>query len=112
MLTWTVPVNNGGSAITGYKIYRGTTPGGEALYATLGNETTFTDTNVTSAQAYYYTVSAVNGAGAGESSAEVTVTLSSHSPPTLYWVIIVPIAGIAIAAGIVFAGKVKKPKRL
>src|SRR2546422_741154 len=46
-LTWQAPASNGGSSITNYKIYRGTTSGGETLKATIGNEVTYTDTTVT-----------------------------------------------------------------
>ncbi len=53
-LTWVAP-NNGGSAITNYKIYRGTSPGGESTtaYASLGNVLTYTDPAATAAQGRY-----------------------------------------------------------
>jgi hypothetical protein len=42
-LTWTSV-----SGATGYKIYRGTTAGGESVYYTVGNVLTYTDTNAAS----------------------------------------------------------------
>lgn len=72
-LTWSVP-SDGGSPITGYRIYRGTSSGGETLRATVGNVTTFADTQVTNGTTYYYQVSAVNSVGEGPRSNEVSVT--------------------------------------
>src|SRR5262249_42189371 len=58
-LSWSAP-SDGGSPITGYKVYRGTTSGGESLLASLGNVLSYVDTNVTNGTTYYFTVSAVN----------------------------------------------------
>ncbi|HME53343.1 MAG TPA: fibronectin type III domain-containing protein [Candidatus Lokiarchaeia archaeon] len=73
MLAWQVPVGNGGSPIVGYKIYRGTSPGNEVLWATIGNITRFTDTNVLGGQTYYYTVSTFNSANEGPKTNETAV---------------------------------------
>jgi fibronectin type 3 domain-containing protein len=72
-LTWTVP-SDGGSPITNYKVYRGTTSGGETLLTTVGNVSSFDDTAVTNGNTYYYQVSAVNGVGEGSPSNEVSAT--------------------------------------
>ena len=62
-LAWTAP-SNGGSAITGYRIYRGTTSGSETLLTNAGGSTTtYTDTSATNGTTYYYEVSAVNAVG-------------------------------------------------
>jgi fibronectin type 3 domain-containing protein len=83
-LTWTAPASNGGSAVTGYKIYRGTTSGGETLLTTLGNVLTYTDSGLTNGQRYYYKVSAVSSAGEGSQSNEASATpLAVPSSPTL-----------------------------
>jgi predicted phage tail protein len=64
-LTWSAPSNDGGSPITGYKVYRGTSEGAETLLATLGNTLTYVDNDVVNGQTYYYRVSAVNALGEG-----------------------------------------------
>src|SRR6266550_2109187 len=46
-LTWQAPASNGGSPITNYRIYRGTSSNGETLLASIGNVPTYTDTTVT-----------------------------------------------------------------
>src|SRR2546427_7099308 len=59
-LTWQAPGSNGGSAITNYKIYRGTSSNGETLIATIGNQLSYSDGGLTNGVTYYYQVSAVN----------------------------------------------------
>ncbi len=71
VLAWTAPSNNGGSSVTNYKVYRGTSSGGETLLTTLGNLLSFTDTGLTNGQTYYYKVSAVNSVGEGGQSNEL-----------------------------------------
>jgi predicted phage tail protein len=74
-LTWTAPTSNGGSAILGYKLYRGTSSGGETLYATLGNVLTVVNSkNIVNGVTYYYKVSAFNSAGPGPLSNELSAT--------------------------------------
>ena len=72
-LSWTVPFD-GGSAITGYAIYRGTTSGGETLLTTVAPGTTYADAAVTSGLTYYYRVLATNAEGDGATSNEVSAT--------------------------------------
>lgn len=74
-LTWTTPTD-GGSPITGYNIYRSTTPGSEGgvPFAQLGVTTSFTDSGLTSGTTYYYQVSAKNAVGEGPLSPEVSAT--------------------------------------
>ncbi len=49
-LDWSAPASDGGSAITGYRVYRSTTSGNETLLTTLGPATSFTDTDLTQRQ--------------------------------------------------------------
>ena len=73
-LAWSAPTSNGGSAITGYKVYRGTSSGNESLYATLGVVTSWTDTSASNGTTYYYQVTAVNSVGEGARSGERSAT--------------------------------------
>lgn len=65
--------DNGNSPITGYKIMRGTTSGGETLLTTVaGNQSLYDDTSATdTSKTYYYKVLAVNAAGTSCSANEV-----------------------------------------
>jgi hypothetical protein len=66
--------DNGGSAVTAYKIYRGTTAGGETLLTTVGtsaiyditnlaNKVVFDDATVHPNRTYFYRINAVNSLG-------------------------------------------------
>ncbi len=80
-LTFNPPLSNGGSKITEYIIYKGTTPGSEQPYVTLSpNVTSYLDTNVVPGQTYIYFVVAVNSAGSSNPSATVTVVASKNVP--------------------------------
>ncbi len=56
---------------TSYNLYRGTTPGGETLL-TAGVTSPSVDSTVTGGTTYYYKVTAVNAAGEGAKSSEVS----------------------------------------
>lgn len=73
-LSWTVPAD-GGSAITGYTIYRGDTLGAETSLVAVGVVTTYDDTAALSGSTYYYVVTAVNAVGESVWSNEVSVTV-------------------------------------
>lgn len=80
-LSWTAPADIDLPPVTSYKVYRGTTPGGEALLAAIGNVTSYTDTTVVNGTTYLYQVSAVNLAGEGALSTEVSATPAAILPP-------------------------------
>src|SRR5439155_178103 len=73
-LGWLAPSSDGGSPITNYKIYRGTSSNGESLLITVGNVSAYTDTGVTNGVTYYYVVTAVNGIGDSGASGEASAT--------------------------------------
>ncbi|TLX69523.1 MAG: fibronectin type III domain-containing protein, partial [Thaumarchaeota archaeon] len=65
-LSWNAPANNGGSAITGYKIERSTDSGSTwfTLVANTGStSTTYSDSGLIPTTTYTYRVSAINSAG-------------------------------------------------
>jgi fibronectin type 3 domain-containing protein len=86
-LAWSAPASNGGSAITGYRIYRSTASGSETLYTSVGLVTGYTDTGVTNGTTYYYKVAAVNSVGTGSLSNELSAkpqsTATVPGAPTL-----------------------------
>jgi hypothetical protein len=71
-LSWSKP-DNGGSAITGYKIYRGTTSGGETLLNATGAKNSLDDLTADPATAYYYRLTALNAVGEGPFCSEAFV---------------------------------------
>ena len=70
-LTWST-ADTGNSAITGYRILRGTAPGAEALLTTLpATQTSYDDTTaIKPATTYYYKVLAVNALGTSNANNE------------------------------------------
>src|SRR3989475_408353 len=85
-LSWTAP-NNGGSAITGYKIER-STDGGMTWSTVVSNSgstaTTYTDAGLAAGTSYTYKVSAINAVGASSPSSNTSATTLAvlPSPPT------------------------------
>ncbi len=75
MLKWNPPADNGGAEITEYKIYKGTESGKEEFLKSV-SDTQFEDKEVEEGKTYYYYVTAVNSAGEGEKSEEVSITVS------------------------------------
>jgi fibronectin type 3 domain-containing protein len=73
-LSWGAPYPTGGSMVTSYKVYRGTTSNGETLLATVGSNTTFVDAGLPNGATRYYKVSGVNAAGEGLLSPEASAT--------------------------------------
>jgi|GEM_PF-3432779 len=81
-LDWLVPATDGGSAVTGYRVYGGTTSAGKALLIELGTTLAYTHTGLTNGQVYYYSVSALNTNGEGPNSTEVSSTpMAAPSAP-------------------------------
>ncbi len=84
-LSWSVPNGDGGSPVTGYRVYRGAASGAETLLADSVGSLDYTDATVTAGTTYYYTVTAVNANGEGPTPAEAGAkpTAGAPSAPTL-----------------------------
>jgi titin len=79
-LNWDPPASNGGSDVTSYKVYVGTTAGftrGDPFTSTPG--TTATVPQLTNGTTYYFQVTAVNAVGEGQAS-EVPATPAPEAP--------------------------------
>lgn len=81
-LAWNVPLTDGGSEITGYRI-EVSADGGSSwrlLVATTTASTTYTDRNLEPATTYHYRVAAINAAGAGLFSMPAGATTAPNVP--------------------------------
>jgi len=65
MLRWQAPASG---TVTGYRIYRSTSPFALGLLASIGSGTEYADTSAAQGVLYYYSVAALNTAGEGPSS--------------------------------------------
>ncbi|MGH3658382.1 MAG: fibronectin type III domain-containing protein, partial [Micromonosporaceae bacterium] len=85
-LDWGVPVDDGGSAVTGYNVYRAlvnTFPGGTPLNGgTPVTESAYVDATAVNATTYFYWVTAVNAIDEGPESASATATPAAPSITT------------------------------
>jgi len=98
-LTWEAPSNTGGSSIVEYKIYRGTSSGGETFLAEVSGSTlSYNDTSVTNGVTYYYYVVPVNSAGAGDQSNEVSATPGTAVPElsSFIWIVLVILVAVVL----------------
>ena len=86
-LTWTAPLSNGGSPITGYRIERATGTGGnfmDLVADTMDPATTsYNDTGLMAATTYRYRVSTINALGTGATSNTVTAMTTAVTAPSV-----------------------------
>ena len=82
-IDWDEPIGNGGSPITNYKIYSGSSSGVQTELTSIKASTTvFQDTSVINGITYYYYVTAINSIGESKPSNEVSAA-SDGTPPSL-----------------------------
>jgi PKD repeat protein len=82
-LTWQSPPSNGGSPITNYTVYRGTSLGAESPLRVLGPSSSYMDTSLRFGTPYFYEVSASNAAGEGRRTYEVAARVGPAFALTL-----------------------------
>jgi fibronectin type 3 domain-containing protein len=80
LLGWEPPVDDGGSAVLGFRIYRGEAAGAGAFLAEAAG-TAFNDSSALNDVAYFYSVSARNAAGEGPRTAEINA--APRAPPVV-----------------------------
>ncbi len=83
-LNWTAPSDNGGAAITGYKIESRTGTLGDwadLVTDTKSTATTYSHTGLTPSTPWFYRVSAINSEGAGTASSVATATTKAATRP-------------------------------
>ncbi len=73
-LTWDQPTFVGGSPITGYEIFRGTSPGDETSLTTIGTDLSHYNDSIAVPGTYYYYVEAINDINNSAPSNEVSAT--------------------------------------
>ena len=82
-ITWDPPLDDGGSRITSYKIYRGTSPGQESYYTYVNGDTLyFVDKDPIPGETNYYYVTALNAGGESDPSNEVSIPISTNTAPS------------------------------
>lgn len=82
-LSWSVPLSNGNTPITGYNIYRGLTSGSETLLTSIGNQVTYSDTRLINDEIYFYKLIATNDIGDGPFSDIVNATPYRPTSPSV-----------------------------
>ncbi len=80
-LAWSASAQDGGSPLTGYLVYRSTSPGSQALLADSGLGLSYNDTAVENGNTYYYVIRASNGYF--ESTATEEVQGTPNMPPVV-----------------------------
>ena len=80
-LEWGSPASDGGAPITGHNVYRGTASGAETFLTRTGSLNSYTDATAVGGTTYFYVITAINSAGEGARSNEVSATALTPARP-------------------------------
>ena len=81
IVSWKAPTTNGGTHVTGYKVFEGTTSIGESttpVATTNSSTTSATITGLNAWSTYYFTVEAINANGVSVASHEVSTAAAAN----------------------------------
>jgi len=96
-LTWDAPADDGGAAITNYKVYRGTSSGSTTLLETIGVQLWYNDTTSEGGTTYFYKVTAFNSVGEGGGIEIQVSTGGGGDIDPVIWVIVIVVIVIVVA---------------
>lgn len=104
VLAWTVPASDGGSPITGYKLYRSATSNGSFALIASPSSLNYTNNGLTNGQTYWYKVGAVNanGEGAQCTAVSVVVPIPASASDSTMLILLAVIAIVAVVAVVLF----------
>ena len=106
-LSWNTSADNGGSAITEYRIYRNGT-----LIATVpATQIWYNDTNVINGVNYSYYVTAVNSAGESQPSNKVEATPTTIPKFSTVWIALIVIIILVAIGSLVVVFRRRKNKQ-
>jgi hypothetical protein len=81
-LSWAPPASNGGAAVSSYNVYLSTTGGLQGTKIAQVPGPSYTAAGLQAGTTYFFEVTAVNAAGEGPPSVQVTATATTSGPPT------------------------------
>ena len=127
---WSQPLDDSGTTIQTYEIYRSTSSDGEFTFLAVCYTNSYTDKNVSNGNTYYYKVKAVNEFGSSDFSDQVfakldftesttttstTTTTTTTTPSKLFSIsgfIFTPMVGLSVLVILTWIGIQIKKRRL
>lgn len=80
-LSWQVPTDDGGSVISNYVVYRGTSSDSLEVLSTIDHTRSYVDSTIEMGTTYYYAVAAVSSGGEGPTCDSLMLETIEYRPP-------------------------------